>query len=143
VTPSRTTPPGPHGAHRRSASYARTIRYPSDLSDLRTSLRAWLAAGLIHDQATSDLVVAVGEACANALEHGSQERAAKVEVTGRRDGEEIVMSILDAGVWDQTPSRPHRGRGLDIVRRVVDELRIEPGPDGGTTVTIRRSVGAR
>ena len=42
---------------------------PSSLQPIRTAIRRWLACIPADRDPTADLVAAVGEACANAVEH--------------------------------------------------------------------------
>jgi serine/threonine-protein kinase RsbW len=114
------------------------------LSAARRALDAWLG-GQGADRVTRDeVVLAASEAVANAAEHGSgshpQEQvtlAARVEA--RDDGaEDVVVTVHDEGRWrKQTPS-PERGRGLVIIRALMDDVEVDTSD--GTRVVLRRRL---
>jgi anti-sigma regulatory factor (Ser/Thr protein kinase) len=117
---------------------------PGELAQLRHDLREWLLqAGLSRERA-DDLVLAVDEACANAVEHaydGDTTGEVLVEVV-RGPGQEVIASVQDGGRWRDAPSDPKRGRGLRIIEAVVDELDIQTGSTG-TTLRLRSASPAR
>jgi anti-anti-sigma factor len=84
------------------------------------------------------VMVAVGEACANAAEHayrgsepGPMSVAAHVDVDGV-----LTVSVRDEGTWRPPDRDPgDRGRGLLIMRQLVDGVVLEE-TDRGTTVTL-------
>ena len=56
------------------------------------------------------------------------------------DGDEVRIVISDEGRW--RASRPYgRGRGLAIMRALVDDAQIERRSDG-TSVTLYKKVGS-
>ncbi len=108
-------------------------------------------AGLVSDDDLDDLVLALNEAATNAVLHGSG-RGHAVEVTVRVSGGWAEMTVLDRGrvqrpsrAWDEeerseADSAPHTGRGLWLMGRLVDEVRLERIHPHGTRVTLRRRV---
>ena len=53
------------------------------------------------------------------------------------------MTITDAGRWKaaQPPSTPFRGRGITLMRALMEQVSIEPGPGGaGTTVRMQLRI---
>ena len=48
--------------------------------------------------------------------------------------------VRDTGGWRE-PRKSDRGRGLDLMRALMDEVELEAG-DAGTTVRMRRKIGA-
>jgi len=46
--------------------------------------------------------------------------------------------IRDTGTW-RPPTDEGRGRGLPLMRELMDEVKIEPSPQG-TTVTLKRRL---
>jgi signal transduction histidine kinase/serine phosphatase RsbU (regulator of sigma subunit)/DNA-binding NarL/FixJ family response regulator len=116
---------------------------PSELAASRVRLRDWLGArGLDHDACAAALV-AIGEACANAIDHGSKRddrQTIAVEVSAR-DGA-LVATVSDSGTW-QTGLEGFfagRGRGHTLMQALADDVTIETGHQG-TSVTLR--LGAR
>jgi anti-sigma regulatory factor (Ser/Thr protein kinase) len=112
----------------------------SELAEVRDQLRRWLIDHGIVDDLVDDLVLAVGEATTNAMEHGVGLRPeARVTVRGRLDGANLVIEVHDPGQWVTAPSGEDRGYGLKIMSSVVDDVEIETG-DRGTTVRLRHQL---
>lgn len=119
------------------------IRVPAErqvLAPVRRQLRSWLRAQGAGERESVAIVLAVGEACANAVEHAYGPAAARFELHARRDGDDLEIVVRDAGRWRDTSQSGHRGRGLAIMRSVMDSVDVQRG-DLGTTVTMRRSLG--
>ncbi len=114
---------------------------PSELARLRRDLRQWLLQAGLPSQRAADLVLAVDEACANAVEHayGDGETGEIVVEVSRTPEHDVVASVQDGGRWRRSRGDPNRGRGLQIIESVVDELDIQTGATG-TTLRLR-SVG--
>ena len=94
--------------------------------------RAWTSA------ARDDVLLAAGEACANAVEHAYDGGTGTVELVAGIDGDAIDLVVTDHGHWRE-PRPSTRGRGIGIMRRLVDEVDVETGEDG-TRVHLRRRV---
>ncbi|HWC26562.1 MAG TPA: ATP-binding protein, partial [Solirubrobacteraceae bacterium] len=54
---------------------------------------------------------------------------------------EVAISVRDRGAWRPPHDEPHRGRGLPLIRRLMDAVDVQPRP-GGTTVLMRRRLAA-
>jgi anti-sigma regulatory factor (Ser/Thr protein kinase) len=108
---------------------------------VRGVLRAWLAENEVAHQQAEDVVLAVGEACTNAVEHAyppDRPDEADFRVQGRIVGRDLAVTVIDHGRW-QVPdpgADPFRGRGLVLMRAVMDEVRLEH-TEHGTTVSMR------
>jgi anti-sigma regulatory factor (Ser/Thr protein kinase) len=119
----------------------------SGLSSVRVALGAWLAELGADPATTADLVLAASESIANAAEHGSGLRstdkvAISARVERRADGaDEIVVFVRDQGRWKDPGPPADRGRGLLIMRGLVDDVRVVAGE--GTTVVLRHQLGRR
>jgi anti-sigma regulatory factor (Ser/Thr protein kinase) len=112
----------------------------AELAEVRDQLRRWLVDHGIAAALVDDLVLAVGEAATNAMEHGVALRPdARVTVRGRLAGPDLVIEVHDPGQWVATPSGADRGYGLKIMSSVVDDVEIETG-DRGTTVRLRHQL---
>ena len=119
---------------------------PPDLSTLsvvRRELRGWLGARGLDDETADDLVLATSEALANAAEHGSgpDEHVAVQAWFEQPQGaaSEVVVHVQDQGRWAAPPPSPERGRGLSIMRALVDDVAVKTG--NGTSVALRRRTG--
>jgi serine phosphatase RsbU (regulator of sigma subunit)/anti-sigma regulatory factor (Ser/Thr protein kinase) len=111
---------------------------PGALTDLRRRLRAWLEQAGAEEQEAYDVVLAACEAAANAIEHAYGPGEAKFGVAARVDEGEVTIEVRDYGAWrDQRD--PRRGRGLAVMRELMDEVSVT-SDDGGTNVQLRRRL---
>jgi serine phosphatase RsbU (regulator of sigma subunit)/anti-sigma regulatory factor (Ser/Thr protein kinase)/CHASE1-domain containing sensor protein len=114
--------------------------FPADGAQLRGARQrfgAWLGTLSLPAERHNDLLLAVNEAMGNAIEHGAgaqPDRVVQVEAGVR--GAQLLISVTDPGRWQERESAsPDRGRGLLIMRRLVNKVEIGRGPRG-TTVTL-------
>ena len=108
---------------------------PAVLATLRRIVARWLAEQGIGASQRFDITTACSEAAANAIEHAYGPRDASFSVTAETTGDEIVLQVRDNGSWRPQASRP-LGRGLELMRALVDNVQIERAPTG-TTITLR------
>lgn len=116
---------------------------PAALVQVRRALRQWLARAGVADEVADALQVAVGEACANAVDHAHPPgRTGAMEVTVTADGDEVTARVADDGSW-RTPDRDpgDRGRGLLIMQQLLESVDVRRGPEG-TTVVLRARARA-
>ncbi len=116
---------------------------PARLAGLRHELRGWLAGLGASDEEVADVLLACGEACANAVEHAYQDRP-EGELTVELvldDDRQLRLRVTDTGRWRAVPAPGDRGRGLPLMRAVMDAVDVARGA-GGTVVTMRRRLGA-
>jgi len=112
---------------------------PEGLRPLRHRLQAWLSLrGCTPDDADA-VVLAVNEAAANAIEHGYRHSDGPVEVTGDLVDHAIEVSVVDHGRWRTAQPDPTRGRGLPLMRTLMDDVEIEV-LEPGTRVVLRRKI---
>lgn len=124
---------------------------PARLGDLRQMVRSGLR-GQIRDDDLDDLLLALHEATTNAVLHGSEGGSA-VDVVVRVEDGWAEATVLDRGLsLPTTPDRDDQeqpsegdepslsGRGLWLMGRLVDEVRLERLAPRGTRVTLRRRV---
>jgi serine phosphatase RsbU (regulator of sigma subunit)/anti-sigma regulatory factor (Ser/Thr protein kinase) len=117
------------------------------LSAARLALGTWLVDQGADEGTCRDVVLAASEAVANAAEHGlAGAPGAVVEMEVHLERQlgapaEVVVSVADAGEWRAPAVRLERGRGLTIMRALVDDLAVETGP--GTRVVLRRRLQGR
>ncbi len=128
--------------HRRSRSveplHLELLAVPSALPAVRRRLGAWLTALGMGEQDRVGVMVAVGEACANAAEHAYRDtEPGPMQVTAAVDVDGVLtVTVHDEGTWRPPDRDPgDRGRGLLIMRQLVDGMVVR-GEDG-TTVTLR------
>ena len=87
------------------------------------------------------MLIAVGEACANAIEHAGAEPDSTIEVRAQLVGREAVLRICDHGRWRTAAARSERGHGLRLMRVLMDAIDIASVNDG-TRVELRRRLSA-
>jgi PAS domain S-box-containing protein len=114
---------------------------PESLASIRSMLRRWLSHAGADDVEIAEITTACGEAATNAIEHAGTGNGARFEVLGSREGEEVVIAIRDRGSWRREREDDH-GRGLELMRTLMDTVAVEPGAEG-TTVSLRRRLGQR
>jgi anti-sigma regulatory factor (Ser/Thr protein kinase) len=54
------------------------------------------------------------------------------------DGEYVQLTIADTGGWREQRDSD-RGRGLELIRALMDEVEVSPG-EGGTVVRMRKRL---
>ncbi|PPK68568.1 SpoIIE family protein phosphatase [Actinokineospora auranticolor] len=114
---------------------------PARLGALRADLRAWLDRCGVGAETVEDVLLAVGEACANAIEHGYRDTdPGTVAFCAEAAVTDLHLTITDSGRWhEQDPDRdPHRGRGLALMRALAREVTVT-SDHTGTTVHLRMS----
>jgi anti-anti-sigma factor len=129
-------------AHRRGAAVQpfrlELTAAPAVLPGVRRRLGEWLGGLGMGEQDRVGVMVAVGEACANAAEHayrGGEPGPLIVEAAVDVDGV-LTVTVRDQGTWRPPDRDPgDRGRGLLIMRQLVDSVALEE--DEGTTITLR------
>jgi serine phosphatase RsbU (regulator of sigma subunit)/anti-sigma regulatory factor (Ser/Thr protein kinase) len=112
---------------------------PASLASMRRALAQWLRLGGAAEDEVYEVLVACGEACANTVAHAhSAVSDAPFEVRARRERAEVEITVSDTGRW-RPASDERRGRGLTLMRELMDDVEIQPGSDG-TSVTLRRRL---
>ena len=121
---------------------------PSEIGTARRELRAWLGEIALDEGRAEDVLLAVGEAVANAVEHGSRsdgQHVVAVEVS-LHDGT-LLASIADNGRWPQDSTRGPalgRGRGFTIMKALMDDVTVRRERLGTTVLApARHHVRAR
>jgi serine/threonine-protein kinase RsbW len=100
----------------------------------------------VGDELLADLKLALTEACGNAVRHAYVGTApGDVSVVFNVEDERLLMTVSDQGDGIRAPDSPQidpgepvapleSGMGMPIIRAIVDELSVEPGPDGRGTL---------
>ncbi|MFD8245844.1 SpoIIE family protein phosphatase [Nocardia sp. NPDC059691] len=110
-----------------------------ELAALRRTLKGWLAAAAVPHDLAADLVAAANEACSNSIEHAYRnDDTGRVRMSATCDIDTVVIVVADAGGWKPRASDPgYRGRGIDMMRALTEELDIDHSESG---TTVRMSV---
>jgi serine phosphatase RsbU (regulator of sigma subunit)/anti-sigma regulatory factor (Ser/Thr protein kinase) len=120
------------------------LRVPRSLDSLglvRDAFRAWLEGTPLPSADAREVVLAVWEGCANAIEHATDPAGDSVLVTARLSDEKVTVVIEDSGRWMEPSDRSDRGLGLRLMRETMSSVVVETGP-AGTRVTLERELAA-
>ncbi|MFD4638274.1 SpoIIE family protein phosphatase [Lentzea sp. NPDC058436] len=116
---------------------------PGELQGARGKLRSWLRQCGFSTGHAQRVLVAVGEASANAVEHAYRDATRqavrlRLETVG---GSDLHVTVIDTGTWKTPNTEPdaRRGRGTTIMRTMMDEVDVVPDPTG-TTVTMQVKI---
>ena len=126
------------------------IVIPSSLDYLRDVdefVEEKLSQKRIHPSLVADIAISVTEVVINAVNHGNKADPDKtVSITVQIGKEEVTVRIEDQGEGfdpqkvrnplDEENLLREAGRGIFIVRSLMDEVKIESGQQGGTMVTM-------
>ncbi len=113
----------------------RTTGDPSTPICLRHALAAFLNAVDIEPPLRDDIIVAVGEAIANAVEHAytvpSDDGIVELHAS-TNDENTLLVDVYDRGAFIDRDLREGRGLGLRIVRAIARAVSIDT--EGGTRI---------
>ncbi|MDX6598888.1 MAG: hypothetical protein QOE87_2775, partial [Gaiellales bacterium] len=116
------------------------IELPSDpavLGDLRRRLRIWLELRGLAEDERNDAVLALSEACNNAIEHAYRVKPGAIHLRLEHDDGTLAICISDRGAWHEATPSFERGRGIPLMRAVMDVTTIEHD-ERGTSVRLSR-----
>jgi serine/threonine-protein kinase RsbW len=123
------------------------------LAQVRDFVGSSAASLGLSEPAAGDLLLAVDEAVSNIIMHGyaGQDGTMEIEVSG--DGDRIVVRLRDdAPLFDPAAAAAPRldisplererpgGYGVELVRRLVDDLHYSVGAHGGNELTLVKDL---
>jgi PAS domain S-box-containing protein len=111
---------------------------PDQLRVLRQVLRRWLSRFELGQEDGFQLLLAVDEAARNAVEHAYGLESGTFLVNADHTDDAVTITISDAGRW-RPLGRRRRGRGISLMRKLVDEMTIVD-LDPGTEVRLTRRL---
>ena len=114
----------------------------SQLAPVRAALRDWLRRCDLSQRTVQDVLVAAGEACANAVEHGHRNaRGQQVRLRAAVTAGLLRLTVIDTGRWKaaQPGANPHRGHGIPLMKALMQQVTIEPDATG-TTVDMQLRI---
>ena len=105
----------------------------------------------LDDSIIADIAICATEIVNNAIEHGNKEDPEKrVVLEMDQTGDSITITISDEGTFFdfegiQSPVAEENllrevGRGIFIVRQLMDSVHIRQGDNGGTVVTFSKRI---
>jgi anti-sigma regulatory factor (Ser/Thr protein kinase) len=112
---------------------------PRELSRLRRAIAEWAVRAGVPRSTSEDVILAVNEAVANAMEHAYGPGDARVEVAARcSDAGTLEVRVRDFGRWRAVRPDDGGGRGLTLIRNLMDDVTIDATGDGTTVLMARR-----
>lgn len=121
------------------------LEFAADVGELagsRAALRHWLNSADVTPEQALDVLIAAGEALSNAIEHGHRHHpSGRVRLHAIALPDRLHLTIIDTGTW-KIPSdipAPHRGRGIALMRALMQDVAIESQNDG-TTVHMKARI---
>lgn len=122
------------------------LRLPTETASvpvIRALCRTNLDQLLVTDDCIEDIALAVTEACTNVVRHSGDGSGFEVRVNITDSQCRIVITDSGSGFEPSTVSAAgqlaEHGRGIELMRMLVDELRYQPGTDG-TSVTLVKEL---
>jgi anti-sigma regulatory factor (Ser/Thr protein kinase) len=93
------------------------------------------------DEKRFGVLVAVGEAVANAIEHAYRgDDPGLIRLSVEREAAAATITIQDFGRWRTFGKREERGRGIELMRAFSDGVQIKSSRNS-TSVVLRVAVG--
>lgn len=131
-----------------------TIIVPSDpnlIGEIDEFVESRLRSRQVDDSIIADIAICATEIANNGIIHGNKEDPEKtVTLAMSFSGGEVTIVITDQGSYfnPETIENPlddknllrEVGRGIFIVRSLMDRLEITPANGGGTTVTLVKKI---
>lgn len=112
---------------------------PNVLGALRNALGRWLTAAGANENELFDITLSASEAATNAIEHAYGAREATSTVRCEHDAQQVTIIIRDIGRWRADRSNSGGGRGLEIKRSLIDEVKVD-SDQHGTFVTMTKRL---
>ncbi|MGV9677043.1 SpoIIE family protein phosphatase [Nocardia sp. NPDC003482] len=114
----------------------------AQIPPVRHALRDWLRRSDIPRALAQNILVAAGEACANAIEHGHRDAPGQdIRLRAEVSMDRLELTVSDTGRW-KTPDpvrNSHRGRGTHLMRALMEHVDITSTPTG-TTVAMKTRI---
>jgi anti-sigma regulatory factor (Ser/Thr protein kinase) len=118
------------------------LRLPAtapSLAAMRRALRQWLTENGAIESDVIDILIAVGEAAGNAVEHAYGPGDANFDVSANIAGRDVEVIVRDYGAW-RPPRGQNRGRGTLLMQELMDGFEVRT-TERGTEVRLRRAIG--
>jgi anti-sigma regulatory factor (Ser/Thr protein kinase) len=110
-----------------SEFHIRRPAVPASVPQVRHLLHTWLTDHEVTGDDSFEVLIATTEACANVVTHAYGLKVGAMDVNARLSGHGILVVVTDDGRW-RTAATNDGGRGLSIIRSVMDEVEIVTTP---------------
>lgn len=114
---------------------------PEQLSQIRHQLGHWLGPLALTDDETADVVLAVDEAAANAVQHAyGPDESGAIELTVWTEPGMLSVEVVDHGSWRPPADEPtDGGRGIPLMSRMSESVLIHHD-ERGSRVLLRHPI---
>ena len=109
-----------------------SVRAAAELASIRRQMRSWLSPSLSPAD-MDEVLLAAGEALANAIEHGAPPITLSLEWTGELL---LQLRVRDSGAWRLSSETASRGLGIPIMTALMDSFTVET--TDGTAIQLSR-----
>ena len=113
---------------------------PSALHEVRKFVREEAEDAGLASATVNDVVLAVSEACANAVLHSG---SVEMEVDWRRSDECVEITVRDGGRFIRRVPIPEldrtSGHGIPLMMALMDEVSVQEGSERNPGTTVRLS----
>jgi anti-sigma regulatory factor (Ser/Thr protein kinase) len=96
------------------------------------------------EEARSQVKLAMSEAVTNAIQHGSASSDDEIRILALEESGALVFEVVDTGRFRPRVRRrgdlPESGRGLEFMRRLMDEVDLRPSAAGTLLRFVKRPV---
>jgi serine/threonine-protein kinase RsbW len=131
-----------------------SITFPSKTNQVAVAdefLETWLREHGISEDTIADMAIAITELVNNAIKHGNKLQTDKsVTLELQIINKSIKATVMDQGTGFKIDSIPDPlaeenllkeiGRGIFIVKSMMDDVKFDFLPDGGTKVTVTKNI---
>jgi anti-sigma regulatory factor (Ser/Thr protein kinase) len=94
----------------------------------------------MDDDQTLKVLIATGEALANAIEHGHRLLTeGNISLRAIALADRVHVTVVDAGSWKPPVAAAHRGRGIALMRALMQDVTIQQRATG-TTVHMQTRI---
>jgi anti-sigma regulatory factor (Ser/Thr protein kinase)/putative methionine-R-sulfoxide reductase with GAF domain len=111
---------------------------PRALRTLRQTVRGFLERAGASPDDTADVVLAVGEAAANVVEHAYGPGGGMIDLHLGLDGTRLRAVVRDTGAW-RASRGAGRGRGVTLIEGVMDRVEVSRTA-AGTHVLMEKDI---
>jgi serine phosphatase RsbU (regulator of sigma subunit)/anti-sigma regulatory factor (Ser/Thr protein kinase) len=121
------------------------LRVPSNIESLdlvRDAMRSWLSGVPLSRSDAYDVVLAVWEACANAIEHAVDPADDFLQVRAHVVDAGLRISVEDSGAWLPPTEKAGRGFGLRLIHAAMSSVEITPSGTGTRVILEKSLAGA-
>jgi serine phosphatase RsbU (regulator of sigma subunit)/anti-sigma regulatory factor (Ser/Thr protein kinase) len=106
---------------------------------VRDAVRTWLEGTDFDRSDAEDLLLAVWEICANAIEHADEPTRDTVRVRASLDANRVRIVVDDTGQFVPSAARLDRGLGLRLAEHMASTFEIDAG-ERGTSVALEKVI---